>query len=628
MPGPGNILITIGAKAGQAVSELGTVNKALGHTMTTSEKMSAGLKKAAIPAAAALTGIAYGAKKAIDAASNLNEQMNKSQTVFGDSGAEVIRWSKTLSKSFGLSSRAALEAAGTFGNMLVPMGFTRKEAAGMSKQMVELAGDMASFNNASPEETLAAISSGLAGQSEPLRKYGVFLTETRVKAEALALGLVKTTVSAGDLAKAQASVSKAHADQAKALKEHGAASAEYEKAQAQVLYSEEKVKKVMDGKLPTLTAAQKAQATYSLMLKDTADAQGDFTKTSDSAANQTRIQAAQTENLSAELGQALLPAYTAIQRILIRVIDVLSRHTGAVKLAVGAIAALSAGILIANAAMKAYAAVGVIVKVATAAWTAAQWLLNAALSANPIGLVIVAVAALAAGLVIAYQKSETFRKIVTAAFDAVKKAIDAVKNGFNVLLDAATKAFNWIVGHWKLALFAFGPIGAAVYAIVQNFDKVKTAASAAFEFVKGAWNVAKFAFGPITAAVEAVAGAFNAIAAAAKAAIGAVQDLIRWVGKVTAGPIDAVTRAIASAIGAVRDLIDWIGKIKVPKIHLPGKKSLMVFAPSGPAPAATAAAASAGPLTINVYGAVDPEGTARAIRRLLLQHDRRQGRVV
>ena len=57
--GPGNILIKIGADAGQAVRELGTVDKALGSTMTTSEKMGAGIKKAALPAAAALGAIGY-----------------------------------------------------------------------------------------------------------------------------------------------------------------------------------------------------------------------------------------------------------------------------------------------------------------------------------------------------------------------------------------------------------------------------------------------------------------------------------------------------------------------------------------------------------------------------------------
>ncbi|MFL0158504.1 tape measure protein [Mycobacteroides chelonae] len=70
------------------------------------------------------------------------------------------------------------------------------------------------------------------------------------------------------------------------------------------------------------------------------------------------------------------------------------------------------------------------VAVATAAWTGAQWLLNAALSANPIGLVVLALAALAAGVVYAYNHSETFRKIVDGAWKAIKVAAEAVVNWF------------------------------------------------------------------------------------------------------------------------------------------------------------------------------------------------------
>lgn len=60
---------------------------------------------------------------------------------------------------------------------------------------------------------------------------------------------------------------------------------------------------------------------------------------------------------------------------------------------------------------------------ATKAWAAAQWLLNVALTANPIGLVVMAIAALVAGIVLAYKNSETFRKICDAAFKAVGKAV-------------------------------------------------------------------------------------------------------------------------------------------------------------------------------------------------------------
>ena len=118
-------------------------------------------------------------------------------------------------------------------------------------------------------------------------------------------------------------------------------------------------------------------------------------------------------------------------------------------------AAKSAGILATvrlRAAAIASAAASAVVRGATIAWTVAQWLLNVALSANPIGLVIIAIGLLAAGFVLLWKRSETFRKIVTAAFGAFRQvaitAIDWVTRsflGFVVdMLNGAAKAFGWV----------------------------------------------------------------------------------------------------------------------------------------------------------------------------------------
>ncbi len=194
--------------------------------------------------------------KAVNAAVDLGEQISKNNVVFGKSGKDIVKWSKTLASSFGISQSAALTAAGTFGNMLVPMGFTRVEAANVSRQMVQLASDMASFNNASPEETLEAIRAGLAGESEPLRRFGVFLNDARLKTKALELGLY-------------------------------------------------------EGK-GALDAHAKAAATTALIYEDMkkSGSVGDFARTSDSLANKQRILKAELENASAAIGRALLPAAT------------------------------------------------------------------------------------------------------------------------------------------------------------------------------------------------------------------------------------------------------------------------------------------------------------------------------
>jgi hypothetical protein len=96
---------------------------------------------------------------------------------------------------------------------------------------------------------------------------------------------------------------------------------------------------------------------------------------------------------------------------------------------VGSVGVLAGALLSLSVATKLQAVSTALASVATAAYTAVQWLFNAALMANPIGIVIVALAALGAGLVIAYQKSATFREIVGGAFQAVKNIVADVVGG-------------------------------------------------------------------------------------------------------------------------------------------------------------------------------------------------------
>ena len=191
-----------------------------------------GFEKAFAPALVGFAAVAVGAKKAVDAASALNEQITKNHAVFKGSAPEIEKWSETTAKSIGVSQRAALEATGVFGNMLVPMGIARKEAAGMSKRMVTLGADMASFNDASPEETLDALRSGLAGETEPLRRFGVFLNEARIAQEALSLGIVK---GGGALERAQEATKAATAAVAAASKARTQATKDVEAANRRVV---------------------------------------------------------------------------------------------------------------------------------------------------------------------------------------------------------------------------------------------------------------------------------------------------------------------------------------------------------------------------------------------------------
>lgn len=217
-----------------------------GHSIITLGKVLASF------AVAGLAAVTVGIGKSVQAASNLEESMNKVVVVFGRAAKPLVDWSKTTARALGISQNAALSALGTFGNLFRSMKIGETPSRNMSKSLVTLAADLASFNNASPEDVLLALRAGLVGETEPLRKFGINLNDARLRQEALRLGLVKTTKE-------------------------------------------------------VLPAAAKAQAAYSLILKDSTLAQGDFARTSDSLANQQRIAAAVVEDSFARIGAALLP---------------------------------------------------------------------------------------------------------------------------------------------------------------------------------------------------------------------------------------------------------------------------------------------------------------------------------
>lgn len=421
-------------------------------------------------------GIAFGTKRAINDASNLNEQMNKTLVVFGKSGKGVQVWSKGLTRDFGISSRAALEAAGTFGNMLVPMGLARPLAARMSKQMVQLAGDMSSFNNASPEETLEAIRSGLAGETEPLRKFGVFLSQDAIKAEALSEGIVKASVSLADIHLRQSAVAESRQKLTEITAKYGKGSVEATKAQAQFEVAEQKLHQALAGKVPMLTAAQKATATYGLITKDTKDAQGDFARTSGGLANQQRILHAEMENLSAELGAHLLPAVIKVMGAILNGTKFLQQHKTATKALAVAVVALTAALVAASAA---------------------QIAMNLAVLANPYVAATVAIIALAGGVALLYARFQQLRpviefwletligvplplRIIITALGGVRETLNKIHGPIMKFADAfhtvynwiskVVSAFQWLIDNAKKVTGVFGAIGGAAGKIIPHGD--------------------------------------------------------------------------------------------------------------------------------------------------------------
>lgn len=258
-------------------------------------------------AAGGVTALTVFAKNATGAASDIAESITKNQRLFGEYSKDIEKFSQTSAASFGISRKAALEYTGVFGNLFRAFGTSKEKSAGLSTELTKLAADMASFNNTSIEDALEALRSGLVGESEPLRKFGVNLNETALKAEALSSGLVKAAVDHGKLKIATESLDIAQQNVAKAVKEHGASSIEAQRANVALERAQQAVNKTAAGGKVELNAQQKALAAVALTTKQTAAAHGDFARTSTGLANQQRILKASISDTAAKIGEVLMP---------------------------------------------------------------------------------------------------------------------------------------------------------------------------------------------------------------------------------------------------------------------------------------------------------------------------------
>lgn len=125
----------------------------------------------------------------LKAANDLGDAKDKVNLIFGSMSDSIVQWSKTTANSFGISSRAALDATGDFGNLFTQFGVGIDAASKMSESLVGLAGDIAEFNGESVDTVLGQLQSGLVGRGIALKKLGIDLSDATVKEKAVALGL-------------------------------------------------------------------------------------------------------------------------------------------------------------------------------------------------------------------------------------------------------------------------------------------------------------------------------------------------------------------------------------------------------------------------------------------------------
>lgn len=293
---------------------------------------------------------------AVKMASDLTETFSKTNEVFKESANTVLEWSNNSIENMGMAQQTALDMASSFGDMGTSMGFTTEEAANMSMQLVQLAADMASFKNISVERANTALTAIYTGETESLKAMGIVMTEANLEQFALAEGC-KTTYK-------------------------------------------------------NMSQTEKVMLRYRYVLAMTTNAQGDFVRTGNSLANQTRKLGENVKQTATSFGKLLEPAITSIVSSLndaVSWVDSLSDSTKRAILIAAEIVAAIGPVLLAMTG---------IIKAITAVKSAL-----ALLSANPIVLGITAVgAALAAlGVIVANFKGQIDETY--SAYDAVQEAL-------------------------------------------------------------------------------------------------------------------------------------------------------------------------------------------------------------
>lgn len=220
----------------------------------------------------AAIGLAFGVKalvdfgkSAIDLGSDLQEVQNVVDVTFSTMNEAVNEFAKNAAETAGLSETMAKRYTGTFGAMAKAFGFAEGQAFDMATSLTQLSGDVASFYNLTQDEAYTKLKSVFTGETESLKDLGVVMTQTALDSFAMAEGYGKTTKQ--------------------------------------------------------MSEQEKVALRYAFVLDQLSSAQGDFVRTSDSWANQTRILSLNFDSFKANIGQALINIFTPFLKVLNQIVD-------------------------------------------------------------------------------------------------------------------------------------------------------------------------------------------------------------------------------------------------------------------------------------------------------------------
>jgi len=209
-----------------------------------------------LTAAAGALSVGSFVKGAIASAGDLQQSVGAIDTVFKGSAGQMHDWAKSAATDVGLTENEFNNLGTLIGSQLKNGGTAMDELGPKTKALITTGADLASMFGGTTQEAVDALSSALKGERDPIERYGVSLNQAKIDAEAAALGFTKVKGS--------------------------------------------------------LSAEANQAATVSLIMKQTADAHGNFARETDTLAHKQQVLNAQWQDGKAAIGSALLPAVTAI----------------------------------------------------------------------------------------------------------------------------------------------------------------------------------------------------------------------------------------------------------------------------------------------------------------------------
>lgn len=505
------------------ISDASRAGQGFDKTAQRVAKFESGINRASVAAASVVGGLAVIGKAAFDSASALEQSAGAVESVFGRQAAAVKELASAAADSVGLASSEYQQLAAVLGSQLGNLGVAQDQVVGTTDDLITRASDLAATFGGSTSDAVQALSALFRGEADPIEQYGVSIKQADVNARLAAQGLDHLEGPARQQAETQARLAllteqtaaaqgafAREADTAAGAQQRLAAKFENTKAQlgqallplvtqladklavaaewaarnGDTLQAVAIAAGVVAGAVLAVNAAYRVYVALSLLVRGTA------------AAWTLVATAAKTGAISTGLFWArVLALYiAAVLRDTALAVAAWARAGAAAALAAARAAAAwvassartVAALALQGAAFLAQRAIMIAGAATTAVMTAAQWALNAAMSANPIGIVIVAVAALVAIIIVAYQRSETFRSIVQAVGRA------------------AAAAFGWVVDRVRDVI---SWVGNAI-STISGMSVVKS-------YIRGVQNAFDAMMGPI------------------RSIIGLVQSLINWISRIS-----------------------------------------------------------------------------------------------